>query len=97
MTMELITIAVAVCILALLIVLLTIYMKKKNETKREAWEESIQKQVMQDLQSNKKRYNLWKLAMKESDGVEERCQSLYVKYCVQSIIGEHEILNTVRL
>ncbi len=68
-----------------------------TKTKRDDWEESIYKQVVRDLENNKKRYGLWKLAMKESNGLEDTCKSLYITYCVQSIIGEHEILDTVRI
>ena len=29
--------------------------------------------------------------------LENVCKSIYIKYCVDSIIGEHEILGTVKL
>lgn len=89
--------AAAVCIILLFLVIMIIFSKKRSDTKRIQWEENVQKQVIEDLEKNKKRDCLWKIAMKESKGVEDICKSLYIAYCVQSIIGEHEILGTVRL
>lgn len=70
---------------------------KRTKLKRKAWEEKIYKQVVDALEKNEKRAGLWAIAMAESNGSVDVCKSLYVKYCVQSIISEHEILNTVRL
>ncbi|MCW8895894.1 MAG: hypothetical protein OQK48_08195 [Sulfurimonas sp.] len=70
---------------------------KRNKIKRKAWEEKIYKQVVVDLEKDEKRAGLWALAKAESNGSEDICKSLYIKYCTQSIIGEHEILNTIRL
>jgi len=94
--MFIINITVGIAIFLLLVAIVLMYSSKRSKIKRENWEESIYKQVVRDLENNKKRYGLWKLAMKESEGLEDMCKTLYIKYCVQSIIGEHEILDTVR-
>lgn len=80
-----------------LAILLMIINRRNSIKKRSAWEEKIYKQVVSDLEKNEKRAGIWKIAMDESNGSKNLCKSLYIKYCVQSIIGEHEILNTVRL
>ena len=78
-------------------VLLMLLNRRNSIKKRSAWEEKIYKQVVSDLEKDDKRAGLWKIAMDESNGSENLCKSIYIKYCVQSIIGEHEILNTVKL
>ena len=93
--MLMLNIAAAVSLVLLFIVLMIIFSNKKTQSKRRTWEESIQKKVIADLEKNKKRAGLWRMALKESNGLEDVCKSLYVTYCVQSIIGEHEILDTV--
>lgn len=95
--MLVINVTIGMAIVLLLIAMTLLYSSKKSKTKRENWEENIYKQVVKDLENNKKRYGLWKLAVKESNGLEDTCKALYIKYCVQSIIGEHEILGTVRI
>ena len=95
--MLVVNITVGIAIFLLLVAITLMYSSKRSKAKRDDWEESIYKQVVRDLENNKKRYGLWKLAMKESNGLEDTCESLYIAYCVQSIIGEHEILGTVRI
>jgi hypothetical protein len=70
---------------------------KRHKIKRKEWEEKIYKQVVSDLEKDEKRAGLWAMAKAESNGSKDLCKSIYIKYCVQSIIGEHEILDTVRL
>ena len=95
--MFIMNIAIIVSMILLFVVMTIIFSNKRTKSKRKIWEENIQKQVIKDLEKNKKRYGLWKMALKESNGLEDICKSLYITYCVQSIIGEHEILGTVRL
>jgi len=78
-------------------VLLMVLNKRTWIKKRRAWEEKIYKQVIDALEKNEKRAGLWAMAMDKSNGSEDICKSIYIKYCVQSIISEHEILNTVKL
>ena len=78
-------------------ILLMIVNRRNSIKKRSSWDEKIYKQVVSDLKKDDKRAGLWKIAMDESNGSESLCKSIYIKYCVQSIIGEHEILNTVKL
>ena len=95
--MEIIDIVILVAVLTLFTGTLLISSNKRTKTKRKKWEENIYKQVLKELQNNDKRANLWKLALSEAEGSLEACKPIYIKYCVQSIIGEHEILETVRI
>ena len=95
--MEIIYIAPLVVILILLTGMLLITSNKRTKTKRKKWEENIYKQVLEDLKNNKKRANLWILSLSEAEGSLEACKPLYIEHCVRSIIGEYEILDTVRI
>jgi hypothetical protein len=51
-------------------------------------EEKIYAQVVNELSQGQKRDGLWGKALADSDGVEDKAKSLYIKYRVQSIIDE---------
>lgn len=94
--MNSIYIATAIALFFAAIIGLYIRADKSNRRKREKWEYEIYSQVINDLERGKKRVGLWRMAMQDANGIEETCKKLYIKYCTQSIIGEHDILGTAK-
>ena len=53
-------------------------------------EETLYKQVVEELSQGQRRDGLWAKAMADSEGIEDRAKSLYIRYRVQSIQDESE-------
>jgi hypothetical protein len=58
-------------------------------------EEKIYEMVYQEMASGDRRDGLWLKAIQKSDGNEEKANSLYIEYRVQSIKDENEILSQI--
>ena len=54
-------------------------------------EETLYKQVVEELSQGQRRDGLWAKAMADSEGIEDRAKSLYIRYRVQSIQDESEL------
>ena len=68
---------------------------RRNSAAARLLEEQLYEQVVGELYQGKKRDGLWAKAMANSDGLEEKAKSLYIKYRVQSIKDEAEITEAV--
>ena len=68
---------------------------RRNSAAARLLEEQLYEQVVVELSQGKKRDGLWAKAMANSDGLEEKAKSLYIKYRVQSIKDEAEITQAV--
>lgn len=55
-------------------------------------EEQLYEQVIQELSMGEKRAGLWAKALADCDGSEQKANSLYIRYRVQSIKDEIEIM-----
>ena len=69
---------------------------RRNSAAARLLEEQLYEQVVVELSQGKKREGLWAKAMANSDGLEEKAKSLYIKYRVQSIKDEAEITEAVK-
>ena len=69
---------------------------KTNSAKSRLLEEKLYEQVLDELKLDKRRDGLWAKALAESDGSEERAQSIYIKLRVQSIQDEAEVIDEIR-
>ncbi|AKO53503.1 hypothetical protein ABA45_14665 [Marinobacter psychrophilus] len=58
-------------------------------------EEQLYEQVIQELSHGEKRGGLWAKALANSDGSEQRAESLYIRYRVQSIKDEIDIFEGI--
>jgi len=58
-------------------------------------EEQLYEQVIQELSQGEKRAGLWAKALADSDGSEQRAESLYIRYRVQSIKDEIDIMEGI--
>lgn len=55
-------------------------------------EEQLYEQVIEELSKDEKRPGLWAKALADCDGSEQKAESLYIRYRVQSIKDEIEIM-----
>ena len=69
---------------------------KTNAAKSRLLEENLYEQVLDELKLDIRRDGLWAKALAESDGSEEKAQSVYIKLRVQSIKDEAEVINEMR-
>ena len=69
---------------------------KANSAKSRLLEEKLYEQVLEELKNDIRRDGLWAKALAESDGSEERAQSIYIKLRVQSIQDEAEVIEEIR-
>lgn len=58
-------------------------------------EEQLYEQVIQELSRGEKRAGLWAKALANCDGSEQRAESLYIRYRVQSIKDDIEIMEGI--
>lgn len=58
-------------------------------------EEQLYEQVLQELSRGEKRAGLWAKALANCDGLEQKAESLYIRYRVQSIRDEVEIMEGI--
>lgn len=58
-------------------------------------EEKLYEKVLLELSSGKKRGGLWAKALANCNGAEEKAESLYIRYRVQSIKDEMEIVGAI--
>lgn len=63
----------------------------RGSTESRLFEEEIYAQVAEELAQGKRKDSLWAKALAESDGIENKAKSLYIKYRVQSIKDEIEV------
>jgi hypothetical protein len=68
---------------------------KRNIAASRLLEERLYAQVLDELERGIKRQGLWAKAIANSDGVESKAKSIYIKYRLQSMKDEAELLIAV--
>jgi len=68
---------------------------QRNAAASRLLEEKLFEQVALELSEGKRRNGLWAKALANCDGNEKKAKSLYIRYRVQSIKDEAEILEVV--
>ena len=59
-------------------------------------EEALLAEVMEEVSQGNRREGVWAKALIDSDGDEEKAQSLYITYAIQSIVDDKILVNKER-